>query len=223
MIKLGAVFLAALCAGFATGCAGGKSTARDLSRADIANVKNVGAEFGPQFRVSDVATTGIDPRLFQPQPTPPGLKFEPADCSMAGSGQLFPENLQGNMAATTAEGEGNRFIAIAIETNEPVTLSDPGPACGDVTFSGDKVVGRVESVESPQIAGVPTLGSHSLLTTTANGEPQTGELYKYAASFGNFLVIVTANPLVLPNQPVVPVNTARARELLTAAVESVQG
>jgi len=36
-------------------------------------------------------------------------------------------------------------------------------------------------------------------------------------------VIVTANPLVLPDTPVAPVNTQRARDLLTAAVAAVKG
>jgi hypothetical protein len=56
-----------------------------------------------------------------------------------------------------------------------------------------------------------------------NGKPASGELYNYVASFGSYLVIVTANPLVLPNKPVVPVNTQRARDLLTAAVAAVRG
>jgi hypothetical protein len=56
-----------------------------------------------------------------------------------------------------------------------------------------------------------------------NGKPASGELYNYVASFGSILVIVTANPLVLPNQPVAPVNTQRARDLLAAAVVAVRG
>jgi len=36
-------------------------------------------------------------------------------------------------------------------------------------------------------------------------------------------VIVTANPLVLPDKPVAPVNTQRARDVLTAAVAAVRG
>ena len=40
---------------------------------------------------------------------------------------------------------------------------------------------------------------------------------------GTFVVIVTAYPLVLPDKPVAPVNTQRARDLLTAAVAAVKG
>jgi len=36
-------------------------------------------------------------------------------------------------------------------------------------------------------------------------------------------VIVSANPLVLPDKPVAPVNTQRAKDLLTAAVAAVKG
>ena len=38
-----------------------------------------------------------------------------------------------------------------------------------------------------------------------------------------FFVIVTANPLVLPDKPVAPVDTQRARDLLRATVAAVKG
>ena len=81
----------------------------------------------------------------------------------------------------------------------------------------------VEVAESPAIDGVRTLGTHRVVQTVVNGKPASGELYNYVASFGSFLVIVTANPLVVPNQPVAPVDTQRARDLLTAAVAAVRG
>jgi uncharacterized protein DUF5642 len=62
-----------------------------------------------------------------------------------------------------------------------------------------------------------------VLQTTVDGKPRTGELYNYIASFGTFLVIVTANPLVVPDKPVAPVNTQQARDVLTAAVAAVKG
>ena len=83
--------------------------------------------------------------------------------------------------------------------------------------------GLVEVVESPQIDGIRTLGTHHFLQTTVDGKPRTGELYNYVAGFDTFLVIVTANPLVLPDKPVAPLDTQRARDLLTAAVAAVQG
>ena len=61
------------------------------------------------------------------------------------------------------------------------------------------------------------------MQTTVDGKSRTGELYNYVASFGTFLVIVTANPLVLPDQPVAPVDTQRARDLLTGAAPRGRG
>lgn len=216
------VFVVA-CAGVIAACATGQSAETDVSRADIANVASVKSTFGPQFQVSEVPPTGVDPRLLAPQALPPGMKFEPAECAKFAAGQSVPGGLKGNMAATSAEGEGNRFIAIAVETSEPVPFNDPGQACGKVGFAGGGVRGLVEVVESPRIDGVRTLGTHRVLQTAVDGEPRTGELYNYVASFGNLLVIVTANPLVLPGKPVAPVNTQRARDLLSAAVSAIKG
>jgi hypothetical protein len=47
-------------------------------------------------------------------------------------------------------------------------------------------------------------------------------LYNYVARFGNFVVIVTANPLVIPGKPVAPVDTKKAGELLSAGVSAVK-
>ena len=211
------------CAVVLTACGTGESAEPDLSRADIARVKDVRSSFGPQFQVSDVGPTGINPRLLGPQTLPPGMKFEPADCASFASQQTVPAGAQGNMAATTAEGEGNRFITIAIETSEAASVNAPGQNCQKVGFAGGAVRGLVEVVEAPQMDGVQTLGTHRVLQTTVDGKPRSGELYNYVASFGTFLVIVIANPLVLPDKPVERVNTQRARDLLTAAVTAVKG
>jgi hypothetical protein len=208
-------------AGLLTACGTGESA--DLSHADIAHVANVKSSFGPEFKVTSVGPTGIDPRLLGPQTLPPGMTFDPADCAKAASQQVVPQGMKGNMAATTAEGDGNRFIAMAVETSEAVPRTDPAQNCQKVGFSGPGMRGLVEVVEAPQIDGVHTVGTHRVLQTTVDGKPRTGELYNYVASFGTFLVIVTANPLVLPDKPVAPVNTQRARDLLSAAVAAVKG
>lgn len=213
--------LVVACACALAACATGKSA--DLSKADIANVKNVRPTFGPQFDVTDMGPTGIDPRLLGPQTLPPGVKFDPADCAKAASQQVLPPGLKGNMAATTAEGEGNRFIVIAVETSETVPVNDPPPNCQKVGFDGGGLRGVVEVVESPKIDNVHTRGTHRVVQTAVDGKPRTGELYNYVANFGTFLVIVTANPLVQPDKPVAPVDTQRARDLLTAAVAAVKG
>lgn len=215
--------LAIACAGVLAACGNGRSAEQDFSHADIGHVANVKSSFGPDFKVTNVGPTGIDPRLLTRQPLPPGMTFEPADCAKIATRQVVPQGVKGNMAATTAEGEGNRFIAIAIETSEVVPASDPAKNCQKVGFTGPGLRGLVEVVDAPQIAGVHTLGTHRVLQTTVEGKPRTGELYNYIASFGTFLVIVTANPLVVPGQPVAPINTQRARDLLTAAVKAVKG
>jgi hypothetical protein len=213
---------AVACAALLAACSSGEPTAADVPD-DISKVLDVKSTFGPDFKVTTVAPTGIDPRILAPQTLPPGVKFEPPDCAKFATGLALPAGLKGNMAATTAEGEGNRFIAIAVETSEPVPLNDPGQACQKVEFAGPDSRGLVEVAESPVIDGSRTLGTHRVVQTMVNGKPASGELYNYVASFGSILVIVTANPLVLPNQPVAPVNTQRARDLLTAAVAAVRG
>ena len=212
----------------AIGCVcwlGACSSAADSSTsssADIAKVADVKSSFGPEFRVTNIAPTGIDPKLLAAQKLPEGLKFEPADCAKLATGQALPPGLQGNMAAVSAEGDGNRFITIAVETSQPVPFSDPGPGCQKVGFAGGQLRGVVEVVDAPQIAGARTLGVHRVIQTVVAGKTSSGEIYDYSAHFGDYQVIVTANPLVLPDKPVVAVNTQRARDLLISAVAAVR-
>jgi len=42
----------------------------------------------------------------------------------------------------------------------------------------------------------------SVDATVVDGSARTGELYDYSAQFGDYQVIVIANPLVIPEQPV---------------------
>lgn len=205
-----------------TACGSAGSSDPDLSHADIANVKNVRSSFPPSFKVSDIAPTGIDPKLLQTQPLP-GVTFDPADCEQFAKQQVLPDGVQGNMSAVVAEGEGNRFIVIAVETSEPVPSNDPGPNCQKVAYAGAGQRGLVEVVDAPAIDGAHTLGAHRVVQTTVDGKTRTGELYNYVARFGQFTVIVTANPLVQPDKPTVPVDTKRAGDLLTAAVSAVKG
>ena len=201
----------------------GSEQAVDLSQADIANVADIKSSFGPPFTVSTVGPAAIDPRLLGPQPLPPGLTFDPADCAASASHQTVPPGVKGNMAATTAEGEGVRYIVIAVETSEQVQLDAPAEQCRTVTFTGPGIRGAVDVVEAPQLDDAQVVGTHRVLQTTADGGTRTGELYNYVANFGNFIVIVTANPLVLPDAPVVPIDTRRARELVAQAVALVKG
>ncbi|MGE2721493.1 DUF5642 family protein [Mycolicibacterium celeriflavum] len=212
--------VAVACAAALTACATGPSG--DLSNADIARVKDIRTSFGPDFKVTDVGPSGIDPRLLARQELPKGVKFEPADCASFANQQMVPAGAKGNMAATTAEGEGNRFITIAVETSETASVDAPAENCRKVGFAGGAMRGLVEVVEAPPIEGAQTLGTHRVVQTMVDGKPRSGELYNYLASFGPFLVIVTANPLVLPDKPVAKVDTQRARDLLVEAVNAVR-
>jgi len=213
-----------VCSAVAIAVAGcSTAPAPDEAKADISKVLDTKSTFGPEFKVSTVAPTGIDPRLLAQQPLPPGTVFDPPDCAKVALGTTVPPGLKGNMAATTAEGDGNRFIAIALETSEELPMPDPGDACKKVAFAGGGLRGLVEVVEAPAIDGVRTLGTHRVVQTMVGGKPATGEIYNYLADFSTFRVIVTANPLVEPSKPVVPVDTQRARDLLTAAVKDVRG
>jgi hypothetical protein len=214
--------LAIACAGTVAAC-GSESAEPDLSRADIANIKNLRSDFPQPFKVTDIAPTAIDPRILEPQKLPPQIKFEPADCGQFANQQVLPAGVKGNMAALTAEGDGNRFIVIAVETSETVPVKGPPDNCHKVGFTGPAVRGLIEVVDAPKIDGAQTQGAHRILQTTLGGKTRTGELYNYIARVGTLMVIVTANPLVVPGKPVAPVDTKRAGELLSAGVAAVKG
>jgi hypothetical protein len=190
--------------------------------ADIGRITAVKSSFGPQFSVTEVPPTGIDPKFLTGQKMPDGLKFEPPGCKQFASGQLVPTGTEGNMAAVSAEGEGNRFIVIAVQTNEPVPVAEPGAECRKVGFDGGAVRGTVEAVEVPEIEGTTTIGVHRVVQTVVDGKPRSGEVFNYSAHFGDYQVIVAANPLVLPNKPIASVNTQRARDLLIAGVNAIR-
>lgn len=207
------------CVGLLAACSSGPA---EVS-ADISKVVELKSSFGPEFQVKDIERTGIDPKLLAGTALPSGLTFDPPDCSKFAISQQLPQGVQGNMAAVAAEGDGNRFITIALETSEPVPVSEPGRTCRRIGFSGGQMRGMIETVEAPRIDGVKTLGVHRVVEAIAGGKARVGELYNYGAYFGPYQVLVTANPLVLPDKPVVPVDTARARDLLVAAVNAVRG
>ena len=192
----------------------GCSSAAHPAKVDISKVVDVKSSFGPDFKVSDISERGIDPKLLAGRKLPDGLTFDPANCAKAASGAEMPADLQGNMASVTAEGRGNRFVVIALETSKALPFNDPGKDCNKVAFSGAKIRGGVQVIDAPQIDSTRTLGVHRVLQALTPGGPRTGELYDYSAEFGDYQVIVIANPLVVPGQPVAPVDTERARDLL---------
>lgn len=209
------------CAGLLASCSSQPSD--DFSHADITRVKNLSTEFSAPYTVKTAGPAAIDPRLLGPQKLPPGVTFDPAECGETAQQQNVPADVKGNMAALTAEGDGVRYVAIALETSERVPVSTPTDECTKVTFTGAGVRGLVEVVEAPQIEGVHTVGTHRVLQTVTAEGPRTGEIYNYVADFGTFIVIVTANPLVQADRPVAHIDTGRARDLVTRAVDLVKG
>jgi Domain of unknown function (DUF5642) len=203
------------------GCSSGSDAAS--TNADIAKVVAVKSSFGPEFKVTDVSQRAIDPKLLSARKLPEGLTFDPANCAKTAVGPDMPPDLQGNMAAVSAEGNGDRYVVIAVETSKPVPVNDPGKDCSKVAFSGAQVRGGLEVIDAPHIDGTHTTGVHRVLQAVVAGGPRTGELYDYSAQFGDYQVIVIANPLVVPDQPVAKVDTQRARDLLVKAVAAIRG
>ncbi len=213
------VLLASAAAWVLAGCSSGADNA---TKVDIGKVADVKSSFGPEFKVTDVTERAIDPKFLASRKLPDGLTFDPANCAKAAVGPEMPPDLQGNMAAVSAEGNGNRFVVIAVETSKALPLNDPGKDCAKIAFSGAQVRGGMEVVDAPHIDGAQTLGVHRVLQAVTPGGARTGELYDYSAQFGDYQVIVVANPLVAANHPVVPVDTQRARDLLVKAVKAVR-
>lgn len=207
----------------AAGCVlAGCSSHATSTNADIAKVVGVKSSFGPEFKVSDISERAIDPKLLSARKLPEGLKFDPANCAKLAAGPDMPPDVQGNMAAVSAEGAGNRYVVIAVETSKPLPVNDPGKDCTKVAFSGTGVRGGLEVIDAPNIDGTHTFGVHRVLQALVAGGPRTGELYDYSAQFGDYQVIVIANPLVVPDQPVAKVDTQRARDLLVKAVAAIR-
>ena len=190
--------------------------------ADITKIAQVKSDFGPGYKVKETAKTGIDPKVLSTHKLSPGLTFDPPDCASFVVGEDMPAGLQGNMAAVAAEGAGGRFITIAMQTSQPVPFQEPGHNCKKVAFQGGRVRGLIEVVDVPQIDGTQTLGVHRVLQTVVQGKPRSGELYNYSAHFGDYQVIVTANPVVVQGQPAKPVDTKQARDLLVKSVAAIR-
>lgn len=191
-------------------------------QADISKIAKVKSDFGPGYKVKETAKTGIDPKVLATHKLPPGLTFDPPDCASFVVGEDMPAGLQGNMAAVAAEGDGGRFIAMAVQTSAPVPFEEPARNCKKVAFQGGRVRGLIEVVEVPHIEGTRTLGVHRVLQTVVQGKPRSGELYNYSAHFGDYQVIVTANPMLVQGQPPKPVDTKQARDLLVKSVAAIK-
>ena len=213
-VAIGSVCLVAACS---------HGSSETAPTADIAKISQVKSAFGPEYKVKETPKTAIDPKVLSTHKLPPGLKFHPPNCASTVIPEDMPPGLQGNMAAVSAEGNGNRFIVMAVQTSAPLPFNEPGRNCRKVAFEGGPVRGIKEVVDVPQIEGTRTLGVRTVIQTVVQGKPRSGELYNYTANFGDYQVIVTASPLLQPGQPATPIDTNRARDLLVKSVAAIKG
>jgi hypothetical protein len=219
-VAVGKALVGLVCAGGLAACA----TGQPVHRLDIGRLFEVKSTFGSGFLVWTAGPSKVDPRIFAPHKFPRDVAFEPPACANYATGQRLPPRVKGTMAAVTAEGAGNRFVAVAVHTAEQVPFDGVATgSCTHVTFTARTVSGAVDAVGAPQINGADTLGTHRHLEVRVLGNRRSGELYDYFAYFGDFLVMVTANPVTIPNQPSSPVDVERARRLLTDSVAAIRG
>ena len=78
--------------------------------------KKAGAANALEFKVADINERAIDPKFLSARKLPDGLSFDPPNCAKLAAGPTMPPDLQGNMAAVSAEGNGDRYVVIAVET-----------------------------------------------------------------------------------------------------------
>jgi Domain of unknown function (DUF5642) len=203
------------------GCSSG-GNASSPPKADISKITGVKSSFGPDFKVKDNPKRAIDPGAMSGPKLPPGITVDPPECAKVVVGPEMPMGLQGSMAGVSAEGDANRFAVIALDTSAPLPFPDDGQHCSKVSFSGPHVQGSVDGVDVPKIDRTRTFGVHRQLQAVDN-PGRNNELYQYLAQFGDYEVIVTATPMVAPDQPVVLVDTQRAQDLLVKAVAAIRG
>lgn len=205
----------------ALGCSTDSMQNRNI---DISKIVSLKSTFSPDFKVVTRGPTGIDPRLLTPKKLPPDITFEPPDCAKYALRQPLRPRLKGNMASLAAQGENNRLLAVAVETGQRVAYEPVSDHCKHITFTGRSLKGEIYAINAPHIDGAKTLGTYSVLDATASDRTRSTVSYNYTAYLGNnHLVLVVADPVVVPNQSPAPVNVDRVRRLLTDSVAAVRG
>ena len=217
--RIGVVCVATLL--LALGCSTDSMLNRHIDTSKIFSVKST---FSPAFKVVTTGPTGIDPRLLAPRKLPPDISLDPPDCAKYALSQPLRPGLKGNMATLAAQGENNRLLAVAVATAQPVAYEAVSDHCKHITLTGRSLKGEIYAIDAPQIDGATTLGTYSVLEATVADRTRSSESYNYTAYLGNHhLVLVTANPVLVPNQSPAPLNVDRARRLLTDSVAAVRG
>jgi hypothetical protein len=207
-----------MCGGWLAACS------HEHKPVDTAKVFEVKSTFGDDFRVNTKGPKDIDPKMLGPQKLPPGVTFDPADCAdYVASGRL-PKGIRGKMSVLAADGDGNRFISMAVQADKDVPFdAETAKKCQHVTFEAGKITGLVDEVDAPHIDGAETVGTRREITATVGENQQSREVYNFTAYLGDWLVLVTANPLPVKGQPPTPVDADRARQLLVDSVSAVRG
>src|SRR5215212_2861286 len=204
----------------ALGCSTDSMLNRNI---DISRIFSVNSTSSTNFKVVTTGPTGIDPRLFASPKLPPDITLDPPDCAKYALSQPLRPGLKGNMASLSAQGENNRLLAVAVETAQPVAYEAVSDHCKHIAFTGRSLKGEIYAIDVPHIDGAKTLGTYSVLEATVANRTRSTESYNYTAYLGNHhLVLVAANPVLVPNQSPPPVNVDRARRLLTDSVAAVR-
>jgi hypothetical protein len=207
-----------MCAGSLAGC--GKKHHEPIDTSKVFSVKKT---FGDGFQTKTKGPKDIDQKMLQPEKLPDTVTFDPPECrDFVTSGRL-PQGTTGRMSVVAAEGEGNRFTAIAVQAEKDVPYdADTAKKCAHVTFEAGKLTGYVDEVEAPKIDGATTVGSHRQIEIALPEGQRSTEVYSYTAYLGDWLVLVTAGPQQIKGQEAAPVDTDRARQLLTDAVNALR-
>jgi hypothetical protein len=200
-----------------TACSDALTSNRNI---DISKISSVKSTFGPKYKLATSGPTSIDPRLLTPPALSPDMTFDPAGCARYAKGQTLPSGLSGRMATVSAEGDNNRFVAMAVQTSQQVPYEQINDECKHIRFRGRSVTCVIDVIDAPQIAAARTLAIHRVINASLGGQDRSGDMYNYTAYLHNGVVLVAANPLVSSNGPV---DVERARRLLTDSVAAVRG
>ncbi len=198
----------------------GCSSHGGATKADITKITAVKSAFSSAYVVDDIAKRDADSKAFGANGLPRGLNFDPPNCARLVIGPEIPEGLHGTTVGVSAQGNGNQFVVMAVQTSPALPWNDPGHHCNKVTFAGPHEQGSMETVETPDIPDTERLGVRRV--TTVRGSDHRNESYHYVAQFGDYEVTVIASPMMVPGQPPAPIDTQLARDLLAKGVAAIR-
>ena len=206
-------------AGGLVGC----SKAKKHEPVDTSKVFTVEKTFGPGYKSKTKGPTDINQKMLQPEKLPPSVTFDPEDCRDYVTSGRLPQGTRGRMSVFATEGEGNRYTAIAVQADTDVPFdSESAAKCSHVTFEAGKLTGYVDEVDAPHIDGATTVGSHRQIEIALDEGTRSTEIYSFSAYLGDWLVMVTASPVMVKGESAAPVDVDRGRQLLTDAVGALR-